>query len=279
MSFVSEQAYIANVTALGSRLQTFESRLNELFEKVESKFTEQHSAIDEINARIPVMVEQMTRIGADAKTHGDTMESKVSGIIVESRDLFINRAKQLEDAHVETTEAVKTLNQISIQTRADLNAMAAHGGAPTQSGKGGHRKLIDAKNFTLKVFDGDRDSKNAFDEWREDMQKYLETYYPMINPILDKAARWEHEIAQDNIQQIAAAAYVDTSALQWTYNEVNKDIFTFMKKYVLNRARKAFATSRNGGFDAYRIMVNEIDPINHSTKAPMTEAITGMVRK
>ena len=47
--------------------------------------------------------------------------------------------------------------------------------AATQWRRGRHKKksLMDPKNFDLKYLDGDKETKNAVDEWRDDMEEYF----------------------------------------------------------------------------------------------------------
>ena len=266
MANVTEQTYVANNQILEARLAQFEGRLNDLFDKVDTRFQEVTTSNAETAAKVQSVMLQMPQMMLDMQKHGENVESKVQAVLVENRSIVIERTNQLEEANRATQDAVAGASATMNQMRSELNMITSQAGGGTERARGSSRKLIDSKNFQLKVFDGDTDTKNTFEEWREDMQDYLETFFPQISMILDKAARWGDDITGTNISDVVRAAGVQPSDLAWTYEDANRDIATFIKKYVLNRARKAFTTSRNGGFEAYRVMVNEIDPINHRTK-------------
>ena len=280
MSYVAEQIYLANNQVLEARLQQMEQRLNEQFNKEEEQFAAQTTQVNATAEIIPAIAEQINRTVHDTAGLQTTIETRVNAVLTENREILMQRSNQLEEAHRQTQAAMTVVTQNVAQVKADVNAVATQGGGQgSGGGRGGKRQLIDAKNFTLKVFDGDRDSKQAFEEWREDIQDYLNSFFPGIKGVLDRAARWKDEIDQHNIHALVQDAGIDPQSLAWTYADANQEIYTFIKKYVTNRARKAFETSSNGGFDAFRVMVTEIDPINHRTKAAMMEAITGMVRR
>ena len=94
----------------------------------------------------------------------------------------------------------------------------------------------------------------------------------------DVVRQMQHEITRSNFEDVVREAKVDPHSLQWSFDTVTEEIYTFMKKFLKGRAKKAFVTSSHGGFEAYRTMVKEIDPINHRTKAALTDNLTGMIR-
>ena len=80
---------------------------------------------------------------------------------------------------MQTTELRAEINRISMSSQ--------QGGG----GGGGHKKksLMDPKNFELKYLDGDKKTKNAIDEWRDDMEEYLNSFFPNLKFFLEKTAR------------------------------------------------------------------------------------------
>ena len=42
--------------------------------------------------------------------------------------------------------------------------------------------------------DGNKETKIFIDEWREDLEEYLNSYFPDIKHVMEKAARWKLEI-------------------------------------------------------------------------------------
>ena len=96
--------------------------------------------------------------------------------------------------------------------------------------------------------------------------------------MLQKAARWKLEIDENEFGNVARAAGYEPGMLPWTYADVNSEMESYIKKHTQGRARKALLAAKHGGFDGYRRLVTEIDPVNHRTKAAMTETITKMVQ-
>ena len=93
---------------------------------------------------------------------------------------------------VSTDCRCKPLNSAEIN-RIGMSSQQGGGGG------GGHKKksLMDPKNFELKYLDGDKETKNAIDEWRDDMEEYLNSFFPNLKFFMEKAARWKTEIDEE----------------------------------------------------------------------------------
>ena len=85
------------------------------------------------------------------------------------------------------------------------------------------------------------------------------------------------EVTEDNFDDVVRAADLDPDELEWSYSTVTSEFFTFIKKYLTGKGKKAFCASNHEGFEGYRRLVAEIDPINSATKAGMMESLTGMI--
>ena len=82
---------------------------------------------------------------------------------------------------------------------------------------------MDPKTFSSKVFDGGKGEKEGFEEWRDDLEDQLETYFPGIKSILTVAARATVEITESNFEDLVRTAGVDPHALTWTHRTVNDE--------------------------------------------------------
>ena len=272
MSFVTTDIFTASPTGMTERLAQMEGRLNELFTTVDKIFNEHAEIINNTAAQVPIIVNKMDKMEGD--TPGNFRE-----IMEEHRTFVIEKTRQADANTIQLNDVIRQMQEVLSQTRMDVNALG-HASASTggQSQPRGLRPLLDPKSFTLVKYDGAPGEKEDFEEWRDDMEEYLETYRTNIKPILQKAARFEHEITRGNFDEVVREAKIDPMSLSWDFDTVTEEVYTFMKKFLKGRAKKAFVTSSHGGFEAYRTMVKEIDPINHRTKAALTDNLTGMIR-
>ena len=284
MSFVTEQIFAETYRSIEGRLGQMETRLNDLFTKVDERFKEQSSAMGEVGGKIPLIMEQIKSLMQDGAAKTAAMEqmklempTTLQTLLGESKSYVTERTETIGKLATQLQEAFQRLQGTTVQIRADMSAMGNSG----SGGSGGHRSksLIDSKNFVIAKFDGDKAVKEDWDEWRDDLEDYLETFFPKIKTVLTKAARWAAVITAENFDEICRAAGGSELDLAWTYMAANDEIFRYVKKQLTGRARKAFITTEQGGFDGFRRTVAEIDPINKRTKGAMMSRITGMVTK
>ena len=112
------------------------------------------------------------------------------------------------------------------------------------------KPLLEAKNFHLTKYgvNGDKDTKLAFDEWRDDIEEYLNTYLSMIKEMIQNAAGHSETIDQDNVSDVCVSAGVAEHYLSWTFAGVNDEIYTLVNTYLGGKTKKAFMTSSTRGF-------------------------------
>ena len=48
------------------------------------------------------------------------------------------------------------------------------------------KSILDPKNFVITVFDGDKGDKENLEEWREDIEDFLDTNYSKVKAVLEK---------------------------------------------------------------------------------------------
>ena len=275
MAAVTQEQFLATYTSFETRLGQFEARLNDLFQKVDTKFEEQNQNIQEVRNQFPELRNKMETIHTENERIKTETPQRLKEILDESRAFVLDRTERQEKALIKAQETVIAMQSAVAQLRADANLLnertsSGHSGGGT-SGPSGSKSLLDTKNFTLTKVDGDKESKIVWEDWREDLEEYLNALRPEIKKVLQKAARWKFEITEDEFEKIADAAGTRVDTLKWSYKSVNEELATFVKRHVTGRARKAFQASLQGGFDGHRRMVAEIDPVNHRTKAGLTD--------
>ena len=96
---------------------------------------------------------------------------------------------------------------------------------------------------------------------------------------MEQVARWKRDIDEAEFATVVNSAGIQIGQLTWSYSIVKKKLRTFIKNWLTGKARKAFSSSEHGGFDSYRRLIGEIDPINHRTSAAMIDSIIAMVQK
>ena len=94
---------------------------------------------------------------------------------------------------------------------------------------------------------------------------------------MEKAARWTNDVDKSKFEEICKDLNQEVHLLQWTFEELNDDPFTSVKKLLTGTARKAYIAASHGFLDAYRKLITELDPVNARTKAVMMDSITGMI--
>ena len=70
------------------------------------------------------------------------------------------------------------------------------------------------------------------------------------------------EVDEQEFQKMAAGVCVDAHILQWNFKETDKEFFTFLKRHLSGKAKKAFASTPHAGLDGCRLEVGEVEPIN-----------------
>ena len=269
-NFVAIQNTIdARLTELGNRLMAFETRLNELLTTVDTKYVEHSGLINEVNAKIPMIEANGQRIEAE-------LPNQFRHVLDEQKKNLVERMSLIEQQVLAGQTGMMEMNTLLGQVRTEVVRIGNAGGG---GGNSHNKSLLDSKQFVLVKFDGDEKlgNKENFDEWRDDIEEYLNAQRPGLKAVLEAAARYGEEISRYNFEDVVRKAGLNPGSISWSYKEVAKDAFTFIKKYLTGRAKKAFMTSSDDVFEGYRRMVLEIDPINSGTKGKMMDVLTGLI--
>jgi hypothetical protein len=178
MSFVASEVFAATVGGMENRLAQMETKLVELFTKADERLAQQAGQIQATEVKFATLDGKLTQ-----------MPEQLKAIIDEHRVHTTEKNKGTDEALKNASDIVMDM-KAGIQTmRHELNSVQsqvdAGGGAPSGGSGGGKRSLIDPKTFKLLTFDGDKhESKQMWEDWREDMEDYLHEFHKGIKPIL-----------------------------------------------------------------------------------------------
>ena len=285
MAGVPLEIFQTATASIEARILNTESRLNELFGTVDSEIQEhsntghQHLAkINEILQHLQSFQHRVTKGEEEVAGIKVEVPQRLQLILDQSQEHMNVRSKSMEESWKNAQEAFQGIQNQVVALQRDV----VHLGSVTSAGGGGagrKRSMLDLKNFNVKNLDGDKETKIELDDWREDMEDYMNSSMPHLKQVMEKASRWKEEIDEGEFHKILTSIGINLHQLTWQFDDLQDEPYSFMKKRTLGRARKAFTTATLGFLDAYRRMIVELDPVNARTKGVMMEAITGMVTR
>ena len=287
MSFVEQQMFVQVTQSLESRMGVMETRLNELFGTVDQRFREAQEAQNKVAVQMAQATGELERLGGEAgrqSTELGTIKSEVpqrlADLLQESRSFVEQRSSALEAMNLAMQQAITTVQNHSAAMQTEINQLeSSPSSGPGPSGEGKMKSLLDTKQFQIRTLDGAPEHKMALDDWREDMEEYLEAFRPSIKLILAKAARWTKDVDETEFGIMCGELGIQTMRLKWEFKNADAELYTFIKRHLQGRARRAFISTQLGGFDGYRKVIAELDPVNNRTKGAMIDKITSMVQR
>ena len=188
MSSVSVEIFQSINGSMESRLAQVEARLTELFQNLDTKFVDSTAATHSIELKTTQATEEIKTVKeviTDKSNQIDAIKLEVpqrlADIMLETKNFVSERTTAMESQFQDAQQGLHRLQMQTIELRAEINriGMSSQQGG---GGGGGHKKksLMDPKNFELKYLDGDKEIKNAIDEWRDDMEEYLNSFFPNL---------------------------------------------------------------------------------------------------
>ena len=181
MSFVSEEIFQSVTGSMESRLAQMETSLTELFQNVDKKFIDSTAATHSIELMITQATEDIKTVKEVITDKSNQIEAikfevpqRLADIMLETKNFVSERTAAMESHFQDAQQGSHRLQMQTIELRVEINriGMSSQQGG---GGGGGHKKksLMDPKNVELNFLDGDKEIKNAIDEWRDDMEEYL----------------------------------------------------------------------------------------------------------
>ena len=206
MSFVSVEIFQSVTGSMESRLAQMKARLTELFQNVDTKFVDSTTATHSIELKITQATEELKTVKeviTDKSNQIDAIKLEVpqrlADIMLETKNFEGERTTAMESQFQDAQQGFHRLQMQTTELRAEIDRIGSS--QSSGGGGGGHKKksLMDPKKFDLKYLDGDKETKNAIDEWRDDMEEYLNSFFPNLKFFMEKAARWKIEIDEENL--------------------------------------------------------------------------------
>ena len=96
MSFVATEIFIPTINGLEQRLGAFESRLNDLFSKVETKFEQQQNQIHEVGVKVTAAAEQVSGCNGELSQMPERVNESVKGMLQEQQNFVQERCRYME---------------------------------------------------------------------------------------------------------------------------------------------------------------------------------------
>ena len=159
------------------------------------------------------------------------LPNRLRHVLEEQRKNLAERMSHIEQQVLAGQTGMTEMNTLLGQVRTEVVRISNAGGG---GGNSNNKSLLDPKQFVLVKFDGDEQlgNKEHFEEWRDDIEEYLNSQRPGLKAVLEAAARFGEEISHYNFVDVVRKAGLNPSSMSWTYEEVAKDAFTFIKKYL-----------------------------------------------
>ena len=231
---------------LDAQRESMTSRLGTEFESTQEKQREQLQAHQR-------MAEEMKQFIVSSDTRFQTVHTALSAELVEARN------------------AIMTLNE-KVTSVSHQGTSTGASGKPSQG-------LLDPKLIVLETFNGDKQDRRVFTEWRKALEGRLEHVYPGVKEVLSVVRRAEEELDQDEMKRQIEKAGINMMEHSWNIDKVDQDFQTFLEYKTETDALSAVEGHELGGFESYRLLNREFDPLTENTKGAMTTSIVSMMKR
>ena len=270
MSFVSTEIFVPTISGLEQRVGAFEARLHELFSKVETKFGQQQNQIHEIGVKVTAPAGQVSGCNGELSQMPGRINEQVKNLLQEQQHGAQERFRYIEQINGQTHAGVQQINEVLGGLRSEVNVVQHEVSTSAgHSGGGGKRSLIDPKTFKFKICEGaENESRQVWEDWREDMDDYLNQFHKDIKPILEQAARWKRDIDEAEFTTVVNSAGIQFGQLTWSYSIVEKELSTFIKDWLQEEHERSSA--------AVNMVVSTATA---SSLEKSTRSTTGLVRQ
>ena len=217
MSNVSQEIFINTTTQLGESLRMLETRLNELFTKVETKIGEHASLINGMENKVGIVVEQLQQQSGMMDPMSADVPAQMKALLDENKNLVMDKAGQMDILRQQTTSWVNEIQTEMNNLTSEVGRIGSMQGNSGPSGPRQDKGLVNAKDFTLKIHDGEAHNKMNWEEWREDLEDVIETVRSNAKVIMEKSSQWPEENTASNFNQVVSAVGPHEQDLTWNY--------------------------------------------------------------
>ena len=288
MTFVTEQTFTTFSAKLTESLQIAESNFDNAVIELKGKFNEQTTEFQQLKAAVERSAQSQSN--TDQKTAYLEAERVSMAALLkrtrEDQEDILRRLRETNQAEAKAIEVRLELAETTIKSELakmkvsmqEANAANDAGGG-TKFSSGSSRSIIDPKTMKLDSFSGDKKDRREFTKWRGNLETHAEQFYPQIKEILKEARRAETEIDSDVLDQLIAKAGIQSYDLKWDSDKVDRELATFIEFKTSGDAQSVSETTELGGFEMYRLLHIEFDPVTANTRGALTTNIVSMMRR
>ena len=294
VSLETFQQFDRNISdALAKAEQQWDSHLNELRNTV----LQQHATIGEIKAQITSIVEGQTHLTQQTtflNNERDLLSGRIDTELESQRTQLGNQIQAQTTMMEDMKQFIRGCDERFTQMHGSVNTDMGHARTAIQAlnermssgegtgrpsgGGGSSRSILDPKVIKLDSFSGDKSDKRKFTKWRKGFENHAEHYYKGIKKILESLERGQNEITPELLAKRTADVGLDEFSLNWDIDEVDSDIQTFLEAKTEGDAQSTCEAHGYGGFESYRLMNIEYDPITANSKGALTTNIVSMMK-
>ena len=297
MVSVSVETFNAFDRNISGALQKAEEGWNVALTEIRQTMMAQQSTLGEIAGQVRMLGE--AQVSTDKKT--EYLESQ--------RELMASRLdSEMETQHSQMTSQIQSQQAVIVDMKTFINAcddrfnklqsavgvdlqqaraaistihdkIASGGtGSGASSGGGRSRSILDPKDIKLENYVGNKTDRRDFTKWRKGFENHAEHYYAGVKELLESVKRSEDEMTVEHIRAHMAKAGVDEYSVSWAVEKVDHDIQVFLEAKTEGDAQSTCESHEYGGFESYRLLNIEYDPITENTKGALTTNIVAMMK-
>ena len=248
------------------------SSLNERQESSDKKTEYLETQREQLTQRLDNEFDsQRTQFGVQVKTH-EAMVNDMKTFIVNCDSRFTAMHTSLSTEISQAKNHIVTLNE----------KMSTMGGGGQSSGSSGGKPgqgILDPKIVKLDTFAGDKKDRRDFTKWRKCLENHAETYYPGIKQLFEKIQRHGEELDVEEVKSRLSDAGLSEMQLPWTIEKVDHDLQVFLEYKTSTEAQSTCEAHEHGGFESYRQLNIEYDPVTENTKGALTTNIVSMMKR
>ena len=141
--------------------------------------------------------------------------------------------------------------------------------------------LLDPKIIQIGTYDGEGKSRSEFSTWRDTLENFLQTIFPLIKKVMIKMRHESDDIDETKFESVLEAANLNPRALSWDYEKAQFELGVFLKIKLKGEALKAVRHTDNG-LEMYRLLHLEYDKQSASTQgilsADLLKFVSGPAR-
>ena len=108
----------------------------------------------------------------------------------------------MENALTKAKDAHQRVNAQTQAIQLEVNRLSMQAQSSGAGGTIRKKTMIDLKRFKIEKLKGDREARNALEDWRDEVENFMKGYHTGLEAVMQKAARWKTEIDDHEFDHI-----------------------------------------------------------------------------